>query len=123
MAHINLGALLQNERKDYAGAEKLYRKAIELDSNYAMAHNNLGSLLHTVRKDYDGAERHYRKAIELNPFSTNPLWNLSLILEKQKNDIPGAIKLVEEYIKCGGDRAKAERKLARLRAKRETTTQ
>ena len=114
MAHINLGALLQNERKDYAGAEKLYRKAIELDSNCVAAHSNLGLLLKDVRKDYDGAERHYRKAIELDP-KAYACWNLSLILENQKNDIPGAVKLVEECVRLG--RANCEDRLARLRAK------
>ena len=63
MAHSNLGILLKDVRKDYDGAEAMYRKAIKLDPQYATAHSNLGSLLQNVRKDYDGAEAMYRKVI------------------------------------------------------------
>jgi tetratricopeptide (TPR) repeat protein len=121
-AHHNLGDVLLNVRKDYDGAELHYRKVIELKPSYALAHyalthNNLGTLLKDVRKDYDAAEKHYRKAIELDPKCTSPLWNLSLILEYQKNDIPGAIELVEEYVKLGGNNSKGIDRLAELRAK------
>ena len=57
---------LQNARAALRAREKLYRKAIELDSNNAAAHNNLGLVLQTVR-NYDDAEQHYREAIELDP--------------------------------------------------------
>ena len=65
-AHPETAALeksLQNARAAARAREKLYRKAIELDSNNAAAHNNLGLLLQTGRKDYDDAEQHYREAI------------------------------------------------------------
>ena len=38
-------------RTDYDGAEKMYRKAIELDPSLAEAHNNLSVLLDD-HKDY-----------------------------------------------------------------------
>ena len=62
LAHSNLGFLLQFVRKDYDGAERHYRKAIELDPSDVMAHLGLSKLLNDVRKDFDGAERHLRKA-------------------------------------------------------------
>ena len=119
MAHNNLGLVLNNVRKDYDGAEKMFRKAIALDPNDAYAHSNLGIVLKEVRKDYDGAEKMYRKAIELDPKYANARWNLSQILEDQKNDIPGAVKLMEEYVNLGGIPGWNDGKdrLARLRAK------
>merc|ERR1712167_263403 len=116
----NLGILLENVRKDYEGAERHYRKAIELDPNGAEVHYSLGVVLHE-RKDYDGAEKMYQKAIDLDPSYVAPLWNLSLILKNQKNDIPGAIKLMEEYVNLGGNSfSNGKQRLAKLRAKLET---
>ena len=45
IAHVNLGVLLQNERKDVDGAIEAYRAAIEADPGHANAHNTLGALL------------------------------------------------------------------------------
>ena len=44
MAHNNLGNLLEIVRKDYDGAERHYRKAIELDPSDAVARANLAAL-------------------------------------------------------------------------------
>ena len=49
-AHNNLGNVLKNVRKDYDGAEKLFRKAIEICPT-ALRCNNLATLLKDVRKD------------------------------------------------------------------------
>ena len=110
--------MLKHVRKDYDGAERHYRKAIELDST-ATRYNNLGALLKDVRKDYDGAEKMFRKAIELNPKHTHARWSLSYIFEDQKNDIPGAVKLMEEYVNLGGIPGwnDGKERLAQLRAK------
>ena len=107
--------VLENVRKDYDGAERHFRKAIELKPT-ALKYNNLGSLLKTVR-NYDDAEWHYRKAIELDPRDAYPCWSLNLLLESQRNDIPGAIKAVEEYIRRGNPDNDGEERLATLRAK------
>ena len=37
--------MLENHRKDYAGAESAYREAIRLDPDNAIADNNLNALL------------------------------------------------------------------------------
>ena len=55
-AHVNLGILLKNVKKDYAGAEEAYRTATRLDPEDAKAHYNLGNLLKDVKEDYAGAE-------------------------------------------------------------------
>ena len=90
--------------KKYDAAVGMFRKAIELDPDFASAYNNLGHLFQTKQQpDYDTAEAHYRNAIEIDPKDTAPRWNLSFILERQKN-ISGAIKLMEECISLGGVR-------------------
>merc|ERR1711924_551030 len=121
-AHNNLGNLLKNVRKDYVAAEEHYRMAIEFEPKHANAHVCLGELLRIVRKKYNEAEEMYREAIELDPKHECARWNLSLILEHQKNDIPGAIKLVEDCVRLGGVPGRnCEQRLAKLRAKLETT--
>jgi tetratricopeptide (TPR) repeat protein len=121
-AHANLGLVLKIVRKDYDGAERHYRKAIELGPT-ALRYNNLGTLLKDVRKDYDGAEKMYRKAIDLDSKKTNARWNLSTILENQRNDVPGAVKLMEEYVNLGGNSfSDGKDRLATLRRKLEAST-
>ena len=61
-AHNNLGVALKNVRKDFDGAEAMYRKAIELDPKDALAHHNL-SLLLEKRGDVEGAIRETREFI------------------------------------------------------------
>ena len=67
VAHMNLGVLLMNHSEDFDGAEAAFRRAIEINPNYARAHYNLGVLLEDHRKDFDGAEAAYRRAIEIDP--------------------------------------------------------
>ena len=74
-----------DDHKDYR-AEKMYRKAIELDPSDATAHFNLGFRLKTVHKDYDGAEKMYRKAIELDPSHAMAHNNLGLLLQNVRKD-------------------------------------
>jgi len=77
-------------RKDHAGAEAAYRKAIELDPTNAVAHNNLGILLMDVRKDHAGAEAAFRKAIELDPTDAVAHNNLGNLLKNVRKDYAGA---------------------------------
>ena len=88
---------LQNARAALRAREKLYRKAIELDSNNAAAHNNLGLLLQTVQ-DYDDAEQHYREAIELDPKHAWAHNNLGRLLHDVRKDYDGAEKLYRKAI-------------------------
>ena len=54
-------------RKDYDEAERLYRRALELDPGHAHHMGNFVEFMEKVRKNYDEAERLYRKALELDP--------------------------------------------------------
>lgn len=58
-----------------AGAERLYRQALEIDDASAVAHNNLAFLL-MQRQDFDDAEQEYLRAIELSPTYSTAYTNL-----------------------------------------------
>lgn len=68
------------EAKKFSEAEELYRKAIELNPNYAYAYNNLGNILSNLER-YDEAEGFYRKAIDLDPNYALAYYNLGIILK------------------------------------------
>ena len=74
----NYGVILKDLGK-LQDAELSYRKAIEINPDYAEAHYNLGNIL----KDFDklqDAEISYRKAIELKPDYAEAYSNLGLSL-------------------------------------------
>ena len=56
-------------RKNYDEAERLYRKALELDPNHAIYTTSFANFLSDVRKNYDEAEGFYRKALDLDPLN------------------------------------------------------
>src|SRR5260370_1151490 len=72
----NFSLFMNDVRKDYDEAERLYRKALELDPNDADYAGNFASFMKDVRKDYDEAERLYRKALELDPNHADHTGNL-----------------------------------------------
>jgi Flp pilus assembly protein TadD len=55
VAHFNLGGVMLDEGRDVDGAERMFRKAIAIDSEYGNAHWNLSLLLEEERDDLDGA--------------------------------------------------------------------
>jgi tetratricopeptide (TPR) repeat protein len=64
------------------GAERLYRRAVELDPWLTIAYTNLGNVRFR-RHDLEGAEALYRKALELDPRQPEAQYNLGyLILER-----------------------------------------
>ena len=67
-AHTVFGRLLAIHDYDFLGAEREYRRAIELNLNHAAAHNRYGVLLSGLGK-FDAAEAEYRRALELEPLS------------------------------------------------------
>jgi Flp pilus assembly protein TadD len=80
-AHHKLARIYAVFRKDYAHAESLYRRAIELDPNFAWSWNGLGSVLSKTGRN-DEAEAAYRKAIELDLKFALPWNNLGILLSK-----------------------------------------
>jgi len=74
----NYGAILQDLNK-LEEAETCYRKAIKINTNYAIAHSNLGNILRNLGKLKD-AESSTLKAIKLKPDFAEAHFNLGNIL-------------------------------------------
>ncbi|HSP06113.1 MAG TPA: tetratricopeptide repeat protein, partial [Acidobacteriota bacterium] len=67
-AHAALAHTQHNFEWDWAGAERSYRKAIELNPNYAIAHHWYGNLLSDLgRTEESLAEK--KRALQLDPLS------------------------------------------------------
>jgi TolB-like protein/DNA-binding winged helix-turn-helix (wHTH) protein/Flp pilus assembly protein TadD len=67
-AHASMGNILHNYDWNWGAAEGEYKRAIELNPNYAMAHHLYAHLLiETGRKEESLAEAH--RALELDPYS------------------------------------------------------
>jgi tetratricopeptide (TPR) repeat protein len=64
VAYVNLG--LAKEKVNIAEAYRDFKKASEIDSNYALAWHNIGAL-HLPKKQYDTAIQYLNRAISLNP--------------------------------------------------------
>ncbi len=73
-AHAALGLILNTYDYDFAGAEREFKRAIELNPNYATAHQFYGELLMYLDRRED-ADAEFRRALELDP--------LSLIINRQ----------------------------------------
>jgi TolB-like protein/DNA-binding winged helix-turn-helix (wHTH) protein/Tfp pilus assembly protein PilF len=80
-AHNSLAGILYRVDRDWAGAEKEFTRALELDPNYAPAHHWYSMFLSLMgRKDQALAEA--RKAYELDPLSPVVGANLAKILQE-----------------------------------------
>lgn len=83
-AHAALGLVLDDYDYDFAGAEREYRRALELNPNYVTARQWYGELLmHLGRHDQAVAEM--RRALELDPLSLigNKLYGDSLYFARR----------------------------------------
>jgi TolB-like protein/Tfp pilus assembly protein PilF len=67
-AHASLGLIKEVYDWDWAGAERAYRRAIELNPSYATAHYRYAIYLSIPRR-YEEAFAHMRRAEELDPGS------------------------------------------------------
>jgi TolB-like protein/Tfp pilus assembly protein PilF len=67
-AHASLGYIQEAFEWDWEGAERSYRRAIELNPSYATAHHWYALFLSIPRR-FDEAFAHIRRAEELDPFS------------------------------------------------------
>jgi Flp pilus assembly protein TadD len=65
--------------KDWQGAERMYRKALEINPNYAEAHNSLGLVLDAQGR-VDEAIAHFQKALKIKPNDELAHYNLGNML-------------------------------------------
>ncbi|MBR1605484.1 MAG: tetratricopeptide repeat protein [Alphaproteobacteria bacterium] len=78
-AHINLGNFAV-QKQEWQRAEKLYKRAIELDKNNFEAHAGYAQMLHLSGRKAEALDE-YRAAVILNPDSPEISNNLGLILK------------------------------------------
>ncbi len=67
-AHVSLGTIKERYEWDFAGAENEYKRAIELNSDYATAHHRYGLFLFVMER-FDEANAELARARELDPLS------------------------------------------------------
>jgi len=70
IGYVNLGLAEQREKGNIESAYANFKKASEIDSNYALAWHNMGAI-HLERKEYDKAIQYLNRAISLNPNYVN----------------------------------------------------
>lgn len=75
-AHSSLGLVKVYYDHDWAGAEKEFRKALELNPDLVSAHQRYGSYL-TFMGRFEESIRHYEAALRLDPFSLQINMNLA----------------------------------------------
>jgi len=70
-AHLSLAFVKQMYEWDWSGAEKEYKRAIELDPNYARAHSSYAYYLIVVNEKgwFEKAMAEFKRALELDPAS------------------------------------------------------
>jgi tetratricopeptide (TPR) repeat protein len=72
---------IKHGRQDFEGAEAMYRRALELNPNYAMAYAWYGELLRSDLGRSEEALALHRKAAELDPLSAYIILTVGLTLE------------------------------------------
>lgn len=92
-SHNALGFVLILSDYDYAGAEREYKRAIELNPNYPFAYQNLGVMQTRIGRQEEGLVN-VRRALELDPFSTivNRLYGDVLISARRFDDALAQLK-------------------------------
>jgi Tfp pilus assembly protein PilF len=90
---------LSDFKNDYEGAERYYRKVLEIDPKRASSLGNYALLLYH-RLDMDGAEALYKRAIEANPKHANNLCNYAVFLKEVRDDVEGAEALYKLAIEA-----------------------
>ncbi len=108
-AHATLGGVLKYFDYDMAGAEREYRRAIELNPSYASAHQWYFLLL-TCQERWDEALSEIRKALDLDPFSLIINCNLGEYFQYRR-DYKKAIEQFNKVLEMDPGYAQAHRGL------------
>lgn len=95
-AHSSVGLVRVYYDHDWTGAEREFRRALELDPHLVSAHQRYGSYL-TFMGRFDEAIKRYKIALELDPFSLQINMNLATT-HYLKGEYEKALKLLDETI-------------------------
>jgi TolB-like protein/Tfp pilus assembly protein PilF len=93
-AYASMGAI-SSKSGDYAAAEAAYKRAIELDPNYATAYHWYGDLLVTYLRQPEGAVPLLQKALALDPLSPA----LTLTLGEALENLGRFDEAMSQYLK------------------------
>ncbi|MBF0164361.1 MAG: tetratricopeptide repeat protein, partial [Magnetococcales bacterium] len=96
---------LTDIRKDYDEAEKLFRSAINDNTNDSGHLVNFAVFLTDIRKDYDEAEKLYRRAIEADPNAAIHLGNFANFMLQVRKNHDKAEKLYRRAIEADPNNA------------------
>lgn len=98
------------QQKDWKSAEASFRRAINLDPNYAEAYTNLGVTLDKQDKTIEAIAA-YQKAIQINPNYAPAYYNLGVALDQQGKTIEAIakIKKARDLYRAQGDTQEAEK--------------
>jgi serine/threonine-protein kinase len=95
-AHTSLGAVKEWFEWDWAAAESQYRRALELNPNYATAHHRYGVYLTFMRR-LDEALAEFKHALEIEPLSLIINTDLAFVYSSMR-DYDRAIEQVKKAI-------------------------
>lgn len=95
-AHASLGLVLHRHMQDWTGAEKEYRRAIQLNPNYALAHQFYGAFRRGIGQP-DLACPEFQLAHELDPMNpvTAPGWTRCLY---ESNHFDEAVRMMKDIL-------------------------
>jgi serine/threonine-protein kinase len=110
--HVALGYIAEYYDYDLAQAERHFRRALELNPNYAPAHEFYGTLLSSLGRHQE-AETEFRHALELEPLSlgTNRMYGEMLFFARRYDE---SIAQLKKTIELDENFASAHRSLARV---------
>ncbi|HEX6185005.1 MAG TPA: tetratricopeptide repeat protein [Pyrinomonadaceae bacterium] len=111
-AHSSLGWVQYSYDWDWAGAEKSFRRALELDPENVDAHQYYARLLTTLGRYTEGLAE-INRARELDPRSADLGVPLYAILEK-RGEFDEAVKVLRASLEMDGDSQFARRGLGKL---------
>ena len=110
--HATLGLLLTDHGFDFAGAEREFQRAIELNPNYATAHQWFGEMLgYAGRPEESFAE--FRRALEIDPLSLPINWNYGRSLYYSRR-FEESVKQLKKAVELDTGFASAHRSLSHV---------
>ena len=110
--HATLGLAYLQFEYDFAGTEREYKRAIELNANYATAHQWYGEML-TCAGRFEEASAEFRRALEIEPLSLPINWDYGRFFYNSRR-FDEALAQHKKTIKLDGGFARARRTIVEV---------